>query len=131
MKMKLSLIHYLAGAVVILAIISGISTYKLIQEQERNTALEASVKIHEKHSEDLLQQNFDLIDLIDLQKKARAEVIEKRDQKIDNVLANFEQLLNTIPENEKAVDNMRDTDSIYQLFTRYHPDHTGAGKAGN
>ena len=129
--MKLSTQHYLIMAVIFLTAATGISTYRLIQEQERNTALKSAVEIHEKNAEDLLQQNFDLIDLIDLQKKARAEVIEKRDQKIDQVLTNVEQILNTIPENEKAVDNMRNTDSIYRLFTKYYPDHSGAGKAGN
>ncbi|SOC79810.1 hypothetical protein SAMN06296241_1347 [Salinimicrobium sediminis] len=128
--MKLTFQHYLIVAVLILLTSTGLSTYRLIQEQERNTALEASVEILEKNNEDFLQKNFDLIDSLKVQKKERVKAIEKRDQKIEDILTYVDQILKKTP-NEKAVDNMRDADSINQLFSRYYPDHSGAGQGSN
>jgi outer membrane murein-binding lipoprotein Lpp len=118
--MKLSVTHWLIIAVAILALATGVSTYKLIQVSERAESLEAATKIYEKDFEDLQQEKYSLIDSIEKIKKNRAKEIEARDQKISDLLVNIDGILATIPKKEKEVDSMAPYE-VEKLHDKYYP----------
>ena len=92
-------------------------------------ALEKSFDILEEKLEVEIDKNKVLIDSIEKAKKVRSGIIEARDKEIATLLAEIDSLLNK--QDETPIDNMRDPDSIAELFARHYPDHTRTGEGGD
>lgn len=123
--MKLTAKHYLILLLAGFVIATGILTYKLISESQRAEALEASKRIYEKDMKALILENDRLNDSITKVKKQRAQEIALRDQKIENLLENIDEILQAIPQNEAHVDSLPQ-EEIEKLHKRYYPNEQTA-----
>ena len=118
--MKLTLQHYLIIAVAILAVATGISTYRLIKVSERSKSLEASQRIleadlmkeqeHLKKVDDTLKNeihylneyNADLLAEIEDIRKTKADRKSKKDEK------------------DTDIDRIHAVDAIYSEVARHY-----------
>lgn len=121
---------WLPVLVLILLASTGFLGYSFLQERERANALEDANEIYEEDFERLQEENQRKIDSLQYLKVNREKQIDLRDQQIEEILSHVEDILKSTP-NEKAIDNIHDSDSLSELFTRYYPDHTGAGQGSD
>lgn len=119
--------YYLLIALAFFAIAFGISAYKLIQVSQRAEALETANDIYEKDLSSLQREKEQLSDSIAKVKADRFKEIELRDRKIANLVSSIDEILETLPQKEKAVDSMPE-EEVDQLHRKYYPNKQTAKK---
>lgn len=117
--MKLSLQHWLIIIAVILFASTGILTYKFISLNERAEALEEANDIYEEDINQMLKENDKLRDSIKSARTDKELAVEERDKELDELFDYVQEILKNPRENEEAIDNMRDADSVDVLFSRH------------
>lgn len=96
--------------------------YNLEQNKE-NKALQKSKSIIDDQLEEKKEANFINIDSLDEVKVKILDSIEILRAEKESLKNNLSILDKKQTQDEKVIRNMRDADSIQQLFSRYYPDH--------
>ena len=96
--------------------------YNLEQNKE-NDALQKSKSIIDDQLEEKKETNLINIDSLDKVKVKILDSIEILRAEKETIQIELSNLDKKQTQDEKVIRNMRDVDSIQQLFSRYYPDH--------
>ena len=95
----------------------------IFQLKTENKALQKSKSIIDEQLEEKKEANFINIDSLDEVKVKILDSIEILRAEKESLKNNLSILDKKQTQDEKVIRNMRDADSIQQLFSRYYPDH--------
>ena len=95
----------------------------IFQIKTEDKALQKSKSIVDEQLEEKKEANFINIDSLDEVKVKILDSIEILRAEKESLKNNLSILDKKQTQDEKVIRNMRDADSIQQLFSRYYPDH--------
>ena len=95
----------------------------IFQLKTENKALQKSKSIIDEQLEEKKETNLEEIDSLDEEKAQILDSIEILRAEKESLKNNLSILAKKQTQDEKVIRNMRDADSIQQLFSRYYPDH--------
>ena len=104
--------------------------YNLEQSSENKSLQKSKDLINEKLDEQK-KQNKIAIDSIDKISISLSEEKEKSLNRADEAEKEIVYIIKKQKEDEKTILNMRDADSIYELFAKHYPDNTRPSQASN
>lgn len=95
----------------------------IFQLKNENKALQKSKSIIDDQLDEKKETNFINIDSLDEVKTHILDSIESLRAEKETIQIELSKLDKKQTQDEKVIRNMRDADSIQQLFSRYYPDH--------
>lgn len=106
-----------------LSILSIVLGYVVFSQRQSIKSLERSNSIQENQLNNLRDDNFVLIDSLNYIGEDYRGQEKRQEEKIKSQLKKIDSIIKSIPD-EKDVDHINDSDSLYLIFTKYYPDNT-------